>query len=70
MRDFQQWMFAQRLCTRRHLNLHINVTSAYLLALCHWKSTSIFVLVTPLGIVATRKVVMPDASLSNWGADH
>lgn len=43
MRDFQRWVFAQRLCTRRHLNRQIEVTSACLSALCHWKSPTLYV---------------------------
>ena len=68
MRDFQRWVAALRLCSRRHLNRKVKVTPACVTALRPWSVRTVLTAGVPLGAVSSRVTMTTDASLSGWGA--
>ena len=68
MRDFQRWVAALRLCSRRHLNRNVKVTPACVTALRPWSVRTVLTAGVPLGAVSSRVTMKMDASLSGWGA--
>ncbi|XP_062409095.1 uncharacterized protein LOC134100063 [Sardina pilchardus] len=70
MRDMQRWVFSLGLCAERgaHMNKMISVSTSCMHALRMWRDPSLLSRGASMGLIAVRKVLTTDASLTGWGA--